>query len=84
MRWLYALVTGAVALQPLHTPSRRLQQRTKLHVTGSEDDLRDEIARRNAAKADAPRVPTTQPRPSHSDSVAVSKFRGHAFCRLSA
>ena len=49
MRWLYALITGAVALQPLHTPSRRLRQ---LHVTGSEDDLRDEIARRNAARAD--------------------------------
>ena len=63
MRWLCALITGAVALQPLHTPSRSLR-RTKLHVTGSEDDLRDEIARRNAAKADAPRVPTTQPEPT--------------------
>ena len=50
-----------MALQPRHTPSRRLRQ---LHVTGSEDDLRDEIARRNAAKADAPRVPTTQPEPT--------------------
>ena len=62
MRWLYALITGAVALQPLHTPSRRIK--TRVHVTGSEDDLRDEIARRNAAKADAPRVPTTQPEPT--------------------
>ena len=61
MRWLCGLITYAVALQPLHTPSRRLRQ---LHVTGSEDDLRDEIARRNAAKADAPRVPTTQPEPT--------------------
>ena len=38
-------------------------QATARHV-GSEDDLRDEIARRNAAKADAPRVPTTQPEPT--------------------
>ena len=58
---LLATWRAALALQPLHTPSRRLRQ---LHVTGSEDDLRDEIARRNAAKADAPRVPTTQPEPT--------------------
>ena len=58
---LLAAWRAALALQPLHTPSRRLRQ---LHVTGSEDDLRDEIARRNAAKADAPRVPTTQPEPT--------------------
>ena len=63
MRWLYALITSALALQPRYTPSRSLQ-RTKLPVTGSEDALRDEIARRNAAKADAPRVPTTQPEPT--------------------
>ena len=45
----------------LHTPSRRIK--TRVQVTGSEDDLRDEM---HAAtpRADAPRVPTTQPEPT--------------------
>lgn len=59
---LLALISGTFALQPLQTPSRSLR-RTRLHVTGSEDAIRDEIARRNAARADAPRVPTTAPEP---------------------
>ena len=50
---LLALSSGAFALQPLQTPSRSLR-RTRLHVTGSEDAIRDDIARRNAARADAP------------------------------
>ena len=49
---LLALRT-ALALQPRHTPRGASWQ---LHVTAERDDLRDEIARRNAAKADAPRV----------------------------
>ena len=49
MRWLCALITGAVALQPRYTPSRRIK--TRVQVTGSEDDLRDEIARRMDARA---------------------------------